>query len=1293
MRVILFLFLFVALNLNLYSSDVKFYNINDLYEVSVNGAYSICKDEKGFIWGGTKTGILRISENACRIYELPYQTTDFYLTKLAYGDSLLIAYTNNGQLFRYDELYDRFDFIADLKQILDYRHLVVPGIVIDKDRNLWIGTSAGLFKYENETLKPVFETRIEVQRIAAVENNNLLYSTVEGFGLLDMETGRTDHLYTYTPDEEYNVSSLLYEEDKERLLIGTISMGLFSYSLKEKVITEIPVKNFPKQPILALRRNSDSTFLAGIDGQGVWELSGDGDAVLNIYKEDMNDPYTLRGNGVYDVFCDENERVWIASFTGGLSFFDQKKPLVNQITHLINNSNSLVNNYINNVLEDRQGNLWLATNNGISHWNVLTNRWLTYLQDKQDGASVFLALCEDDDGNIWAGSYSSGVYVLKGTTGKVINHFFYEKDEHGFSAKFVRDILKDRQGNIWIGGTHNTICYFKSERRFHTYGPQPINSLIELSSDKILLACNYGLLSLEKNTGEYDLLFENCFVQDAVVIGDDIWAGTSGEGLIHYDYTNRTVKKYTVEAGLLSNYINSLIYEKGDLWLGTEKGLCRFDMENKQVHTYPSTIPLSSLSFNVNSCVKLKNGDLMWGTNNGAVLLNPLLLYQEEVQGTIFFQDIHVSGSSIRENDDLLDKTPVDKQTKLSLNYDQNNFILELLPIGMHTGESKFSWKLEGFDSEWSRPSTLSFITYTNLPSGTFDLKIRMYDGSLSKILDERSLTVKIIPPFWKTEWFRLGLVIFILALVFFLLRTYSTRLKQRHAREKIRFFTNMVHDIRTSLTLINAPIEELNKASELSEKSRYYLGLATEQSKRIFLVANQLLDFQKVDTGKEQLFLTGTDMVKLVCQRIQMFEASAKRRNIELVFSSDKDVYITAIDELKIEKVIDNLLSNAVKYSNADSKIDISLICREKEWALEVRDYGIGISDEAKDKLFQEFYRGENAVNSKIIGSGIGLLLIKDYVTMHNGRVFIDSKENEGSSFKIVIPYKDVNGLQQAIGAELKAKSENFLTSYDELVITENGAKKEKKALLLIVEDNDNLREFLKVSFGDHFYVSMAQDGVEAWEQICRQTPDLIISDVMMPNMDGFELCKKIKTTFETSHIPVLLLTALSDKTSQMEGLGYGADDYVTKPFDMPLLLQRIKTILKNREIVREKALKLIKHTENEEPLLSNNLNDRFVKKALEVVRENISNTEFGKDEFASAMNASPSLLYKKMKALMGQSPADFIRVVRFDYALELLWSRKYTVAEVSEMCGFTSANYFSTAFKKHFGKSPIEV
>ena len=1268
--------------------DLRFYSLNDLYGISYKEAYSVCQDEKGFIWGATRTGILRISENDYRVYSLPHERTDFFSTRLTCNHSALIAYTGNGQVFIYNELYDRFDFLADLYKISG-TNVIISKIVIDSEKNLWIATSIGLLKYAHGSLKPVSTLSAKLQYLALLKDNRLFYATENGFGFFDMETGLQEHLYSYKENKKSRVSSFLYEEHSGLLWIGTISHGIFCYDIKENILSEVPVDNPPEQPVLVLRKNTDSTFLAGIDGQGVWEFSIDGKKVLNIYKEDANNPYSLHGNGVYDIFCDADGKVWIATYTGGLSYYYQKQLSVNHITHHINNSNSLANNYVNKTLEDRNGNLWFATNNGVSRWDVSADRWYTFFQNKQaGGAGVFLGLCEDDDGNIWAGSYSSGVYVID-KKGEIIKHHFFDKDEHESSVKFVIDIFKDSQGNIWIAGTTQLVCYLKRENRFRVYDPKPIRSIEELSSDKMLIACNYGLLTLDKNTGKYETLFGNCFVQDVVVIGHELWVGSSGEGLIQYDYEKKTLKKYTVEAGLLSNYINSLIYDNCFLWIGTENGLCLFDVENKQAYTYSAASLFSSFSFTVSSCIKLNKGELAWGTNKGAVIFNPSSLFNEEIQGEIFFQDIVVSGSSIRHNEKLLKETPINLQTQLGLNYDENNFMLELLPIGAHTAGCKFSWKLEGLELDWNKPSSLPFITYTNLPNGRFTLQIRMYESSLSTIIDERSLSINIIPPFWETGWFRVMILLLFIGFVFYSLKTYSNHLKQRHAREKIRFFTNMAHDLRNALTLINAPVEELNKAQELSDKSRYFLGLAREQSEKLTSVTNQLLDFQKIDTKEERLFLKELDIVKLVNLRIRMFDTLAKSRNIDLRYYTDKDSYLTAVDEIKIEKVIDNLLSNAVKYSNKDSQIDISFTGRKKEWSLEVKDYGIGISEEAKSKLFREFYRGENVVNSKIIGSGIGLLLIKDYVKMHGGKVIINSKENEGASFKIVIPYKESGNVMQIV----EEKNSVLNISIDEIEMTLSNTRKEKKPVLLVVEDNDVLCHFLSVSFGEQFQILTANDGVEAWDIINKKLPDLVISDIMMPNRDGFELCKLIKSTFKTSHLPVILLTSLSEKTKQLEGFGWGADDYITKPFDMALLLQRIKSIIKNREMVRKNIMKLINHSDNEQPVLENSLNDRFIKKALQCVQKNMSDTEFGKDEFASSMNVSSSLLYQKIKALTGQSPIDFIKTIRLNYALELLESRQYSIVELSEMCGFSSANYFSTVFKKHFGKSPLGI
>jgi DNA-binding response OmpR family regulator len=426
--------------------------------------------------------------------------------------------------------------------------------------------------------------------------------------------------------------------------------------------------------------------------------------------------------------------------------------------------------------------------------------------------------------------------------------------------------------------------------------------------------------------------------------------------------------------------------------------------------------------------------------------------------------------------------------------------------------------------------------------------------------------------------------------------------------------------------------------------------------------------------------------MVKLIANRLLMFESFAKSKNIELYYTHILSTYLTAIDESMMEKVIDNLISNAIKYSNPDSQVQILFDGDVRHWTLEVKDQGIGISKKAQSKLFREFYRSDNAVNSKIVGSGIGLLLVKNYVTLHRGTIGCVSQENVGSCFKIIVPFKEV------AGKDNPAHHTELIPVFEPVQPVRQESVKKPDMRILIVEDNDDLRNFMHYPLMETFDVQTAEDGEQAWKIIQKQLPDLVVSDVMMPNMDGFELCRLIKSTGETSHIPIILLTSLTEKAQQLHGLGLGADDYLTKPFDMTLLVQRIKSVIQNRKTVREKALKIIDEN-RDEPILSNELNDQFVKKAVETVHRHIADSEFGKEEFASAMNVSSSLLYKKIKSFTDQSPVDFIKSIRLNYALELLQSRKYTVTEVSEFCGFSSVAYFCTAFKKHFAKSPTDI
>lgn len=1288
-RFIALILILFALSLN--AIPVKYYSINSLFGISMRVTNSICKDENGFIWASSKTGILRLTDDDYRIYQLPYETEGVLMVWLIYQNAVLTAYTNNGQIFKYNPVTDRFELKFNLSQLLDVKDLDVFSLIADSKNDYWIALNIGLYKlHEGSPEKIAGESKTKYT-LANFDKNNLLVVSAGGINKIDIQTHKNTPVYSAGRIDLQSVSSVFFDRRQNKLWIGTLSDGLFNYNFNTGVFSQVLKTAIPKQPILDIEENSDSTLLAGIDGQGIWELNKAGNRVLTVHKESADDQNSLPGNGVYDIYCEPGKRIWVGTISGGVSFFDVGSPVVTQIMHHPNNENSLVNNDVNNILEARDGKIWFATNNGISIWNPETGKWKTLFNDKTKQAQVFLVLCEDSNGKIWAGSYSSGVYVLD-SNGNELTHYAHGEKGSPSVSNFIFDIFKDSQHDLWIGGVNGEfVCFKTSEQTFRTYTDTPVSSFAQLSENQILIGQSRGLLMLNKLSGNVENLLSGIVVQDILVLGSEIWICTSGEGLIEYNFKTGETKTYTTKEGFPSDFINSIVYSANYLWLGTEGGLFRFDPKERTTLTFSSVSPLSAVSYNKSAATALKNGNLAWGTSKGVVVFNPDSLKESIAAGRIFFQDISVSGRSIRENTLINPDVPVDKLETIELKYFQNNISIELLPLGVTSG-AKFSWKLDGFDNEWTIPAGNRIITYTNIPNGKFTLSVKLFDSSLKQVLSVRSFEIKIIPPFWKKAWFILLIITTLTGILILAFLYYVNTLKQKHTEEKVSFFTNTAHEIRTALTLIKAPVEELAHEKNLSEKGKQYLQIAVRQARQLSSVVTQLMDFQKVDIGKEIASLAMTDVVGLISKRKLIYESLAKGKNIEIQFITNTDAYITAIDELKMEKVIDNLISNAVKYSHNVGLVKIEFSGENDRWLLSVKDNGIGISKKAQRKLFREFYRGENAVNAKIVGSGIGLLLVKNYIALHRGTISFESRENVGSTFMITIPFTKVADNESSaadIESTMDFEMSGSIETEDEIL---TGNADTKKFSVLIVEDNEDLRNFITGKIGEEFTTYVAGDGEAAWQLIISQSPDLIVSDVMMPNKNGFELCEQVKSTWETSHIPVILLTALTDKARQLQGLGLGADDYLTKPFDMSLLVQKIRTIIRNREIVREKALKLFAK-DTTEPLLTNEINDRFVKKLIEVAWENIANSGFDKEDFASAMNVSSSLLYKKVKSLTGQSPTDLIKSIRLRHASELLQSGKYTVTEVSEMCGFSSVGYFSTVFKNFFGKSPTGI
>lgn len=1268
---IIFAFLISGLSNVAASQDFAFCNINELSGISMREITAVVRDDDGFVWAASRTGVLRVAADDCRLYQLPFATTDVMQVKMACRGGLLVVATQNGQIFRYNRVLNKFDRWFVLSSLLGNEDWVT-NLLIDTDGKVWISTSTGIFFWTGEEVVQAFDDITGISNITPLEGCYALAFVQSSIYRIDTHNRTQTKLQGHLP---YIISSARYDAHTRRVWIGTYNAGLWRYDLAGQIVRKATVPQFPKLIVRDILIPDTTSLWVGVDGGGIWILDSEACQVRQVLRENLDNPSSLRGNSVYSLLVDDRHWVWTATNSGGLQYTEITRSNVEHLVHGINNPQSLHNNEVNHIVIDSRGNLWIATNDGISLRDARTHKWKQLYSGCQQ---VFLSLVTDKKGHIYAGTYGGGLYVLDEATGRELHHYTGNDGNIFGAGGFVFATYVDSAGDVWMGGVKgNVYCCHAASGKLRMYDTQPVYCFAELSPGQILLGCAYGLLLMDKKTGKFDVLLSGYTVHDIAVAGRTIWVCTSGGGLIGLDMHTAEQVRITTQQGLPSNYTKSILLIGNNLWIGTDNGLCCYNLFHKQVRTFATQQQLASASFSVNAACQLPDGRLAFGSNNGLVLFHPDKINTVHSSGRIYFSDIRVSGRSIRETVDFNLSVPIDSLSTLHLDYPQNSFTLSVLPLGCVSKSVSFSWKLVGQDETWSTYTTNRYINYTNLPAGNYMLYIRLYDGSL---LSRRQLSIVVEPPFWQTIWFRLLVVAVIAGLLFLAVRHYIQYLHRRYSDEKIRFFTRMAHDIRTSLMLIKAPIEELHKEKSLSPWGTKCLALASEQTTRLSDTATQLLDFEKLDVGCEQPVFTDFNLTDLIRRRTGIYASYAAGKQIDVKADLTPEDYWVQADVRMLERVVDNLLSNAVKYSTSGGHIEVTFTGKANEWMLRVKDYGMGISKAAQRKLFHEFYRSDNAVNAQIVGSGIGLLMTKRYISIHGGKIAVTSELGIGTTFDITVPLRPASQTKIADASVA-----------DKIEMPESGDMEVHDMHILIVEDNHALREFMVHPLREHFRVTTANDGQQAWEMLNDLQPDLVVSDVVMPRMDGFELCRRIKSTYETSHIPVILLTALSDKTNQLHGLGLGADNYLVKPFDMALLASRITSIIRNRRTVLQKAIETKR--DDVRSIVANRMNDEFIKKAVECVRANIANENFGKEEFASALALSQSLLYKKIKALTNLSVVEFIRSIRLNYAMELLCSGKFNVTEVSEMCGFNTPAYFSRVFKEFFGKTPTEV
>ena len=755
---------------------------------------------------------------------------------------------------------------------------------------------------------------------------------------------------------------------------------------------------------------------------------------------------------------------------------------------------------------------------------------------------------------------------------------------------------------------------------------------------------------------------------------------------------------------MISNNIYTILSDADkDIIMSTESGLTSFYPNEKKFYNWTKDMGLMTTHFNALSGTLRKNNKFILGSSDGAVEFDKDMKLPRSYSSKMIFSDFKLFYQTIYPGDeDSPLKASINDTKVLKLKYNQNRFSLQVSSINYdYPSNILYSWRLEGFYDKWSKPGTENTIRYTNLAPGKYTLRVRAISNEDKRVmLEERSMDIVIAQPFWLTIWAVLLYAAFLCLIAIILLRILILRKQRKVSDEKIHFFINTAHDIRTPLTLIKAPLEELREKEELSKEGISNMNTALRNVNALLRLTTNLINFERADVYSSELYISEHELNTFMNEIFNAFQQYANIKHINFTYESNFRYMNVWFDKEKMESIFKNIISNALKYTPENGNVQVFVSETSDSWSVEVRDTGIGIPANEQKKLFKLHFRGSNAINSKVTGSGIGLMLVWKLVRLHKGKINLSSIENQGSVIKITFP-KDSKRFRKAHLAT-PSKQRQEIKVVDNVPppspeIYENAQKKENinHRRILIVEDNDELRNYLSQTLSEEYVVQVCSNGKEALTIIPEYKPELVISDIMMPEMRGDELCQAIKNNIETSHIPVILLTALNNEKDILSGLQIGADEYVVKPFNIGILKANVANLLANRALLRSKYANLdLDDEEHDEDCIncSQDIDWKFIANVKKNVEDNIDNPALTVDVLCSLMGMSRTSFYNKLRALTDQAPGDYIRLIRLKRAVQLLKEDTHSITEIAEMTGFSDAKYFREVFKKHYNVSPSQ-
>ncbi|MEI9957031.1 MAG: ATP-binding protein [Ferruginibacter sp.] len=882
-------------------------------------------------------------------------------------------------------------------------------------------------------------------------------------------------------------------------------------------------------------------------------------------------------------------------------------------------------------------------------------------------------------------------------------------------------ILDDEQGRFWIGTGQELKIFKRNKRTLIPYDEtirdlpvnQSIKTIFEDAEKNIWVGTNAGMYLLKKNTNvfirpvNFPTSNINCVQQDK---NGHIWAGVYYGGLLMYDMATQKITAWSDKQGLPNNNVVSIQEDdKGYLWLATSNGLSRLDIKNQIFQNYTTSDGLPGNEFNYNAGFKKNDGAIVFGGFNGFISFYPNQIAINPFVAPVVFTALKLFNSpvAINGNDHLLNQD-ISLTSKIVFNHNQDVFTIDFALLSyVKPAKNRYAYKLEGIDKGWNETNIPS-ITYTHLPEGSYKLLVKgaNNDGVWS---EPAALQIKILPPLWNTWWAWLLYAVLFLSLLFFIGRFFFLRalIKKEEILHhyKLNFFTNISHEIRTHLALITGPVEKLILSTKDDNNLSKQLLPVKKNADRLLKLVIEQMDFRKAESGNLKLHVSKGNIVSFIDEIYASVQPIALSANIKTTFETSSNTIELYFDRKQMEKVFFNLLTNAFKFTSRGGEVNVTISENKQGVAISITDNGKGIAAENLEKLFDNYYQEDDRTTQNT-GYGIGLALAKSIVELHKGTLTAASnvsdkmhKENK-TVFSVTLQRGTVH-LNNAHFVTADESSESGLVQTILPAIENNIAAENKNAVLapdkiytvLLVEDNTEVRDFIRESLDSQYHIIEAANGMRGWESATENIPDLIVSDVMMPEMNGLTLCHQLKKDERTSHIPVILLTAKSSTESQISGLEMGADIYLAKPFSIRVLELHIQNLLVSAEKMRQKFSREFTVKEKVTApgtIVENKIDQQFLNKAIEIVEEHIDDPEFGVAMFSYKIAMSAPVLYKKLKAVTDMSVNDFIKSLRMQYALTLLQQQKASAYDVAFMVGYLDKKYFIKEFKKYFGKAP---